>query len=62
MTKRFEGKVLLATGAGSGLAAAVARRYTQEGGRVGVWRTETKEQCDTHTQIHTHIDTHTHTL
>ena len=34
MTKRFEGKVLLATGAGSGLAAAVARRYTQEGGRV----------------------------
>ena len=34
MTKRFEGKVLLATGAGSGLAAAVARRYAQDGGRV----------------------------
>jgi 3-oxoacyl-[acyl-carrier protein] reductase len=33
---RFEGKVLFATGAGSGLAAATARRYTAEGGRVAV--------------------------
>ena len=33
---RFEGKVLFATGGGSGLAAAVARRFTAEGGRVAV--------------------------
>jgi 3-oxoacyl-[acyl-carrier protein] reductase len=33
---RFSGKVLFATGGGSGIAAAVARRYTQEGGRVAV--------------------------
>jgi NAD(P)-dependent dehydrogenase (short-subunit alcohol dehydrogenase family) len=32
----FEGKVLLATGAGSGLGAAVARRFTAGGGRVAV--------------------------
>jgi 3-oxoacyl-[acyl-carrier protein] reductase len=31
---RFEEKVLFATGAGSGLAAAVARRFAAEGGRV----------------------------
>ena len=36
MTRRFEGKVLLATGAGSGLSAAVARRFAREGGRVAV--------------------------
>jgi NAD(P)-dependent dehydrogenase (short-subunit alcohol dehydrogenase family) len=36
MTQRFEGRVLLTTGGGSGLAAAVARRYAQEGGRVAV--------------------------
>ena len=36
MTGRFEGKVLLATGGGSGLAAAVARRFTREGGRVAL--------------------------
>jgi NAD(P)-dependent dehydrogenase (short-subunit alcohol dehydrogenase family) len=36
MTQRFEGRVLLTTGGGSGLAAAVARRYSQEGGRVAV--------------------------
>lgn len=33
---RFEGRTLLATGAASGLAAAVARRFTAEGGRVAV--------------------------
>jgi NAD(P)-dependent dehydrogenase (short-subunit alcohol dehydrogenase family) len=33
-TVRFEGKVLFATGAASGLAAAVARRFAAEGGRV----------------------------
>lgn len=33
---RFSGKVLFATGGGSGIAAAVARRYTAEGGRVAV--------------------------
>src|SRR5947199_7458093 len=33
---RFEGQVLFATGAGSGIAAATARRFTSEGGRVAV--------------------------
>ena len=33
---RFEGKVLFTTGAGSGLAAAVSRRFSAEGGRVAV--------------------------
>jgi 3-oxoacyl-[acyl-carrier protein] reductase len=33
---RFEGKVLFATGAGSGLAAAVSQRFSSEGGRVAV--------------------------
>ncbi len=33
---RFDDKVLLATGAGSGLAAAVSRRFASEGGRVAV--------------------------
>jgi 3-oxoacyl-[acyl-carrier protein] reductase len=33
---RFEGKVLLATGAGSGLGEASARRFAAEGGRVAV--------------------------
>lgn len=32
----FDGQVLLATGAGSGIAAATARRFTAEGGRVAV--------------------------
>ena len=36
MTMRFAGKVLLTTGGGSGLAAAVARRFSSEGGRVAV--------------------------
>jgi NAD(P)-dependent dehydrogenase (short-subunit alcohol dehydrogenase family) len=31
---RFSDRVLLCTGAGSGIGAAVARRYTQDGGRV----------------------------
>jgi NAD(P)-dependent dehydrogenase (short-subunit alcohol dehydrogenase family) len=33
---RFERKVLLATGGGSGIGAAVARAYSAEGGRVAV--------------------------
>lgn len=33
---RFSGKVLLATGAGSGIGAATARRFAAEGGRVAV--------------------------
>jgi NAD(P)-dependent dehydrogenase (short-subunit alcohol dehydrogenase family) len=33
---RFEGKVLFTTGAGSGLAEAVARRFSADGGRVAV--------------------------
>ena len=33
---RFEGRVLFATGGGSGIAAATARRFTAEGGRVAV--------------------------
>jgi len=33
---RFEGKVLFATGGASGLARAVAQRFTAEGGRVAV--------------------------
>jgi NAD(P)-dependent dehydrogenase (short-subunit alcohol dehydrogenase family) len=33
---KFDGKVLLATGAGSGLGEAVARRFTAGGGRVAV--------------------------
>jgi 3-oxoacyl-[acyl-carrier protein] reductase len=33
---RFGGKVLFATGGGSGLAAATARRFAAEGGRVAV--------------------------
>lgn len=34
MSGRFDGKVLFATGAGSGIAAATARRFAAEGGRV----------------------------
>jgi NAD(P)-dependent dehydrogenase (short-subunit alcohol dehydrogenase family) len=34
--QRFAGKVLFATGAGSGLGAATARRFAAEGGRVAV--------------------------
>jgi 3-oxoacyl-[acyl-carrier protein] reductase len=33
---RFDGKVLLVTGGGSGLGAAVGRRFAAEGGRVAV--------------------------
>ena len=33
---RFENRVLLATGGASGLAAATARRFTEEGGKVAV--------------------------
>jgi meso-butanediol dehydrogenase/(S,S)-butanediol dehydrogenase/diacetyl reductase len=33
---RFEGKVLLSTGAGSGMGAATARRFASEGGRVAL--------------------------
>jgi NAD(P)-dependent dehydrogenase (short-subunit alcohol dehydrogenase family) len=33
---RFEHKAMLATGAGSGIGAAVARRFSAEGGRVAV--------------------------
>ena len=33
---RFDGRALLTTGGGSGLAAATARRFSSEGGRVAV--------------------------
>jgi 3-oxoacyl-[acyl-carrier protein] reductase len=33
---RFKGKALFATGAGSGIAAATARRFSADGGRVAV--------------------------
>ena len=33
---RFSGKVLLATGGGSGIGAAAARQFAAEGGRVAV--------------------------
>jgi NAD(P)-dependent dehydrogenase (short-subunit alcohol dehydrogenase family) len=36
MSGRFDGQVLLATGAGSGIAAATARRFAAEGGTVAV--------------------------
>jgi NAD(P)-dependent dehydrogenase (short-subunit alcohol dehydrogenase family) len=35
-TDRFSGRVLFATGGGSGLGAATARRFAAEGGRVAV--------------------------
>jgi NAD(P)-dependent dehydrogenase (short-subunit alcohol dehydrogenase family) len=34
--ERFTGKVLFATGGGSGIAAATARRFAAEGGRIAV--------------------------
>lgn len=36
MSGRFDGRCLLATGAGSGLAKATAERFTADGGRVAV--------------------------
>lgn len=36
MSGRFDGQVLFATGAGSGIAEQVARRFTADGGRVAV--------------------------
>ena len=33
---RFDGKVLLCTGGGSGIGAEVSRRFTRDGGRVAV--------------------------
>ena len=35
-TNRFAGKVLFATGGGSGIASATARRFAAEGGRVAI--------------------------
>jgi 3-oxoacyl-[acyl-carrier protein] reductase len=36
LSTRFHGKVLLATGGGSGIAAATARRFVAEGGRAAL--------------------------
>lgn len=36
MSDRFKGQVLITTGGGSGLAAAVARRFSADGGRVAL--------------------------
>jgi len=36
MSARFEGRILFTTGGGSGIAAATARRFAAEGGRVAV--------------------------
>ena len=36
LSSRFQGRVLLATGGASGIAAATARRFANEGGRVAV--------------------------
>ena len=36
MAGRFDGKVLFATGAASGIGASTARRFAAEGGRVAV--------------------------
>lgn len=35
--RRFEGKTIIVTGAGSGIGAAVARRFVAEGGNVAVF-------------------------
>lgn len=37
MKKRFDDKVLFATGGGSGIGAACARRFAAEGGRVAIF-------------------------
>lgn len=36
MSERFDGKVVLITGAGSGIGLATARQITGEGGRVAL--------------------------
>jgi NAD(P)-dependent dehydrogenase (short-subunit alcohol dehydrogenase family) len=43
---RFAGKVLFATGGGSGIAAATARRFAAEGGRVAVADLDAERAAD----------------
>ena len=45
--KRFEGKTILVTGAGTGFGSAIARRAAQEGARVGVHYNSSRAGAET---------------
>ncbi len=49
---RFDGKVLIATGAGSGIAAATARQFASEGGRVAVIDRDHERAADVAGDLH----------
>ena len=54
--QRFAGKVLFATGAGSGLGAATARRFAAEGGRVAVVDVDSDRAAALAAELHGSID------